>query len=92
MRKKSNYPKEFKARVAFEALKGEKTLSELSSEYEVHSNMILRWKKQLQKNGADIFTRKNEREPSDTQLIDKLYKQIGKSQVEIDWLKKKLGL
>ncbi|RKY35486.1 MAG: hypothetical protein DRP78_05440 [Candidatus Omnitrophota bacterium] len=45
MRKKSSYPKEFKARVAFEVLKGDKTMAELSSEYEVHSNMILRWKK-----------------------------------------------
>ena len=92
MRKKSSYPKEFKARVAFEALKGEKTIAELSSEYEVHSNMVMRWKKQLQKNMPDIFMLKNEREPSDAQLIDKLYKQIGKSQVENDWLKKKLGL
>ena len=92
MRKKSNYPKEFKARVAFEALKGEKTIAELSSEYEVHSNMVLRWKKRLQMNMPDIFMRKNEREPGDVQLIDKLYKQIGKSQVENDWLKKKLGL
>lgn len=92
MRKKSSYPKEFKARLAFEALKGEKTIAELSSEYEVHSNMVVRWKKQLQKSMPDIFMRKNEREPSDVQLIDKLYKQIGKSQVENDWLKKKLGL
>ena len=92
MRKKSSYPKEFKARVSFEALKGEKTIAELSSEYEVHSNMVVRWKKQLQKNMPNIFMRKNEREPNDVQLIDKLYKQIGKSQVENDWLKKKLGL
>jgi transposase-like protein len=92
MRKRSNYPKEFKARVAFEALRGEKTIAQLSSEYEVHSNMILRWKKYLKENMADVFTRKNEKEPGDAELIDKLYNQIGKSQVEIDWLKKKLGL
>lgn len=54
--------------------------------------MISRWKKQLQEKMPDIFTRKNERELNDGELIDKLYKQIGKSQVEIDWLKKKLGL
>jgi hypothetical protein len=41
---------------------------------------------------SDIFIRKNEREPDDKQLIDHLYKQIGKSQIEIDWLKKKLGV
>ena len=88
--KRKKYPKEFKARVALEALKGEKSIAQISSEYEVHSAMIAKWKKQLKDNVADIFTRKNEREPSDAQLIDRLYKQIGKSQVEIDWLKKKL--
>lgn len=92
MEKRKQYPKELKARVALEAIKGEKTIAELSSEYEVHSNMIAKWKKQLQENISEIFTRKNDREPSDKELIDNLYKQIGKSQVEINWLKKKLGL
>jgi len=91
MKKRKQYPKEFKARVALEAIKEDKTIAELSSEYEVHSAMITKWKKQLQENIADIFIRKNEQEPDDKQLIDNLYKQIGKSQVEIDWLKKKLG-
>ena len=92
MKKRKIYSKELKARVALEALKETKTIAELSSEYEVHSNMISKWKKHLQENLADIFTRKNEQEPSDKELIENLYKQIGKSQVEIDWLKKKLGL
>ena len=92
MEKRKQYPKEFKAKVALEALKGEKTIAEISSAYEVHSTMVTKWKKQLQENISDIFARKNDREPSDKELIDNLYKQIGKSQVEIDWLKKKLGL
>ena len=41
---------------------------------------------------GEIFARKSDREPNDKELIENLYKQIGKSQVEIDWLKKKLGL
>ncbi|MDP2755966.1 MAG: transposase [Nitrospirota bacterium] len=90
MKKRKLYPKEFKARVALEALKEVKTIAELSSEYEVHSNIISKWKKQLHDNIADIFIRKNDQEPSDKELIDNLYKQIGKSQVEIDWLKKSL--
>jgi len=90
--KKKKYPKEFKARVALEALKGEKSIAQISSDYEVHGNMITKWKKQLKDNMVNIFIRKNEQEPDDKQLIDNLYKQIGKSQVEIDWLKKKLGL
>ena len=92
MKKRKQYPKEFKARVALEAIKEAKTIAELSSEYEIHSGMITKWKKQLQENICDIFIRKSEHEPDDKQLIDNLYKQIGKSQVEIDWLKKKLGI
>ena len=92
MQKKRQYPKELKARVALEALKGEKTIAQLSSEYEIHGNMITKWKRHLQDNIGNIFTRKNEQEPNEKELIENLYKQIGKSQVEIDWLKKKLGL
>lgn len=89
--KRKKYPKEFKARVALEAVKGEKSMAQISSEYEVHSNMIAKWKKQLKNNMSAIFVRKNEREPEAEQQIDNLYKQIGRQQVEIDWLKKKLG-
>jgi transposase len=92
MQKRKQYPKEFKARVALEALKETKTIAELSSEYEVHSNMISKWKKQLQDNVGHIFSHKGEEEPGDKELIERLYKQIGQSQVEINWLKKKLGL
>lgn len=89
---KKKYPREFKARVAMEALKEEKTIAQISSEYEVHSNLITQWKKRLKENASSIFVRKNEQKPDDKQLIERLYKQIGKSQIEIDWFKKKLGL
>ena len=88
MMKRKKYPKEFKARVALEALKGEKSIAQISSDYEVHSNMITKWKKQLKENISEIFIRKNEREPEAEKQIDNLYKQIGRQQVEIDWLKK----
>jgi transposase len=90
--KKKKYPKEFKARVALEALKGEKSIAQISSEFDVHSNMISKWKKQLKDNMANIFIRKNEQEPDAERQIDNLHRQIGKQQVEIDWLKKNLGL
>jgi len=92
MEKRKKYPKEFKARVALEALKGEKSIAQISAEYEVHGNMITKWKKQLKDNMASIFVRKNEQEPDAERQIENLYKQIGKQQVEIDWLKKNLGL
>jgi len=68
MRKRKQYPKELKARVALEAIREEKTIAELSAEYEIHSNMITKWKKQLHDNIADVFSRKNDREPSDKEL------------------------
>ena len=92
MKKRKVYPKELRARVALEAIKENKTIAELSSEYEVHSNMISKWKKHLQDNIADIFIRKNEKDPNAEQQIDNLYKEIGRIQVENGWLKKKLGL
>ena len=92
MKKRKVYTKELKSRVAFEALKESKTIAELSSEYEVHSNMISKWKKILHDNMSDIFIRKNDQEPDAQQQIDNLYKEIGRIQVENAWFKKKLGL
>jgi transposase len=92
MKKRKVYPKELRARVALDAIKENKTIAELSSEYEVHSNMISKWKKHLQDNIADIFIRKNEKDPNAQEQIDNLYKEIGRIQVENGWLKKKLGL
>jgi len=92
MKKRKKYPIEFKARVAIEAIKGEKSIAQISSEYEVHGSMIIKWKKHLQDNIANIFLSKSEQDSDDKELIDNLYRQIGKSQIEIDWLKKKLCL
>jgi len=92
MKKRKLYPKEFKARVALEAIKEVKTIAELSAEYEIHSNMIAKWKKHLQENISNIFIRKNEQEPDTRQEIENLYKEIGRIQVENSWFKKKLGL
>lgn len=44
MKKRKQYPREFKARIALEAIKEQKTIAELSSEYEIHSTMITKWK------------------------------------------------
>ncbi len=82
---------EFKAKVALVALKGDKTMAELSSEYEVHSTQITEWKKELKANIPAIFTRKKDKKTKDQEdLIEDLYKNIGKTQAENNWLKKKL--
>jgi len=92
MQKKKKYPPAFKARVALEALKEEKTIAQISAEYEIHSNLVSKWKKQLKDNIALVFTSKTSNDPQVEQQADNLYKEIGKLQVDNEWLKKKLGL
>ena len=92
MTRKKFEPK-FKARVALEALKGEKTLAQISSEYGVHANLVSRWKQELLKGMPEVFSRKNGKPvPGQKEEIEKLYKTIGKLKVDNDWLKKKLDL
>jgi len=80
---------EFKARVAIEAIKGRKTLSELCGEFELHTTQICNWKKQAVDGLKDIFdNKKNVINNSQENKIDELYRQIGKLQVENDFLKK----
>ncbi len=91
MRRK-RYSKEFKARVALEAIKGQKTAAELASEYEVHVSQINIWKKQALEALPEVFCRSQAREAEQREVErDRLYQQIGKLQVEVDWLKKKTG-
>jgi putative transposase len=79
-----------KARVALEAIKGIKTMSELSAEYRIHPNVITKWKKQLIEGAATVFSRGNENGNSEEVLTRPLYEEIGRLKVELDWLKKKL--
>jgi len=92
MRKK--FEAGFKARVALEAVKGGKTLAELSAQYGVHSNMIVRWKQEMLAKLPGIFDKKAERrENAETEeKVEKLYKAVGELKMENDWLKKKLEI
>ena len=88
-----NHPSAFKAKVAIEAIKEEKTVSQLASLYEVHPTQIKQWKTLVLSNLENIFLDKRKSgQQNQDDLIDRLYRQIGKLQVEIDWLKKKIGL
>ena len=78
---------EFKAKVALEAIKDQQTLSELSRKFEVSPVIISRWKGEFLENGASVFTSANDAEKA-TEDVEKLYAQIGKLKVEVDFLKK----
>lgn len=83
----------FKARVALESLKEEKTITQLSSDFGVHPTQINKWKQQLKEGISDIFTDgRHKRDADQDQLIEQLYQQVGKKEIEIDWLKKKIAL
>ena len=90
--KRRSYSKEFKARVALEAIKGQKTVSEIASEYGVHPNQISTWKKRLNSGASDLFSRGKDRESERLEHErDRLYQKVGQLQVEVDWLKKVTG-
>ena len=80
----------FKAKLALEAVKQEKTIAQLSSAYGVHTNQITQWKKRLIQELPGIFSSRRKKEDRKTEEIQaELYRQIGQLKVELDWLKKK---
>lgn len=83
----------FKAKVALEAVKGEKTIAQISSEYGIHPNQIRQWRKQLLEMLPSLFSDRRKRIEKDRDELEaELYRQIGQLKVELDWLKKKLQL
>lgn len=92
-RHRRQFSADWKAKIALEAIKGQRTVQEIASHYEVHPNLVTHWKKQLLERAAEVFSSgKTPEGQADEELKAELYQQIGKLQVEVDWLKKKSGL
>ena len=91
MKKRRNHDAGFKARVALEAVKGERTVSELATAYEVHPAMIHQWKRTLLDGAADIFERGGRKSPEvDEDTVRVLHAKIGELAVANDFLSRRL--
>ena len=88
-RKRRQYDAQFKLRVALEAARGLKTISQIASEHNLHPNLVSRWKKHLLEEGSSLFgtmTARQQREQAAQEAA--LYEQIGRLKMELEWLKK----
>ena len=97
MKKRKQYSAAFKAKVVLEVLKEEKTIAEIASQYEVHPTMVHGWRREFLEKAVGLFEdrRKSRHNEDNSELTDKLYKQIGQLKVENDFLQQacdKLGL
>lgn len=90
MSNKRKYTKSEKAKIALDAIRGELTIAQIASKYGVHSTQIHNWKKQALTQLPESFSDKDKQIKSQHESeIAKLYEQIGRLQVENDFLKKK---
>jgi transposase len=88
--KRRTFDDSLKAKVALDAIKGEKTISQLAGFYEIHPNQIRQWKQHFLENASSVFSRKRDPRLKDQDdLIEELYKKLGKKDIELEFLKKK---
>jgi putative transposase len=90
--KRKQHSAAFKAQVALAALKGDRTVNELASQYGVHPTLIHTWKKQLLAGADQVFSNGSKAASADTEAAKtELFEQIGRLKMELEWLKKKVG-
>jgi transposase-like protein len=88
-RARRQYSADGKAKIALEAIKGQRTIQQIASHHAIHPNLVTHWKKPLLEGAAEIFSNGQEAGArADEELKAKLYQQIGKLQVDLDWKKR----
>jgi len=89
-RKRRKHSGQFKFKVALAAAKGDKTINEIASDYNLHPTQISNWKKQLLTEGPMVFNSSMARQLQEQEAREtELYEQIGRLKMELEWLKKK---
>ena len=92
-KKRKVHTAEFKAKVGLEALRGVKTINQIGQEYGVHPVQVGQWKKEIQAQASTLFEGKRGPKPLVAHSEpERLYSEIGKLKMELDWLKKKSGI
>ena len=92
VKKRRRHTAGFKFRIALEALEGSKTIRQLSSEHEIHANLIRAWKRQLLEDGPNLFAGKGERKQLEQgSRAAELNEQIDRLKMEVEWLKGKVA-
>lgn len=92
VKKRKMHTAEFKAKVGLEAVRGVKTISEIAQAYGVHPVLVGQWKKEILERAGALFEGKRGPKPAEDKSGDeRLYGEIGRLKMEVDWLKKKLG-
>ena len=81
----------FKAKVALAALKGDETVAELASRFQVHPSQVHAWKRVLVESAPGLFRNGGGQEKTNEALIGQLYQQIGQLTVERDFLERRCG-
>jgi len=91
-RTRKNHPAKLKAKVAIEAIEGQRTISEIAQQYGVHPNLVSSWKRQAIELMPELFAPQTAESTSDADAEkQELYRQIGQMKVEMDFLKKTIG-
>jgi len=84
---------EFKAKVGLEAVRGEKTINQIGQDYGVHPVQVSQWKREIQEQAKTLFEGKRGPQPTAAHSApERLYGEIGRLKMELDWLKKKSGI
>ena len=92
-KKRTVHGSELKAKVGLEAVRGVKTINEIAQEFGVHPVQVSQWKREIQVQAKTLFEGKRGPQPVCAQSApDRLYGEIGRLKMELDWLKKKSGI
>ena len=89
--KRRKFTAEFKAKIALEAVRGFRTINEIVRENQIHPNLVSKWKKEMIDRLPLLYSDKDMTNPDLDREKERLYQEIGKLQVELNWLKKKIG-